>query len=160
MKYTIERVHDTEEMRKLHKLAFGSDKWPGDDHEFWVAKDEGGAIAGFCSAVLLTASCAFFSRSAVTQGHRGKGLHKKLIQVRMRWAKKEGAVLVLTYLSKHNYPSLINLLKSGFKFAPKELWPAGYSDCHIMWSGCDQPDMLKYSLGKMDEEVERPTRRG
>lgn len=131
--FTIEKVAGTDEMREIHKLAFGGDPWPGDDHEFWVAKDEHGAIAGFCSAVLLATDCVFLSRAAVTIKHSRRGLHKKLIKVRLQWAKSEGATLVVTHVSQYNYASMTNLLKAGFTFAGREHVPRGYKDFHFMW---------------------------
>ncbi len=116
MKYRIARIADTEEMRAIHKMAFGGDRWPGDDHEFWVMYDAGGAVVAFASAVLLATEVAYLSRCAVVLKHRGKGIQKRMIRERMKWAKKEGARLVVTHVHRNNFASLMSLLGEGFRF--------------------------------------------
>jgi ribosomal protein S18 acetylase RimI-like enzyme len=158
MKYRITYLPDTEEARALHKLAFGGDKWPGDDHEFWIAKDSSGSVAGFASAVFVTGTTLFLSRAAVARKHEGNGLHRQMITRRLKWGTEHGARLAVTYVEKHNYPSMLNLIKLGFRFVPKELWPSGYSDTHIMWKLLDGDDPseteLKVSIQAMDHEVD------
>lgn len=152
MKYRIKKIDDTDAMREIHKLAFSGDRWPGDDHEFWVAFDEHGAIAGFAAAVLLTAECVFLSRSAVTVQAKGSGLHRKMIDVRMKWARSERARLVVTHVSQYNYPSMINLLRAGFKFAEREHCPRGYDKFHMLWVELDVwPGTLKGHFASMLE---------
>ena len=130
MKYRIARVEDTDEMREIHKMIFSA-KWPGDDHEFWVAYD-GTAVVGFASAVMLTATAVYLSRCAIVQKHIGKGLHRKLIEARVKWAMREGAFTVVTHTQNHNYPAILNLLKCGFRFV-RSL--RGWSQYHVMYKG-------------------------
>lgn len=121
---TIARLDDVEEARTLHELAFPADTWVGDDHTFWVAKEEG-RVMGFCSAIHWEGgNLVFLSRAAVVKSARGRGLHKRMIQARCQWAwKSKGAVLVITYTTLQNYASMTNLLATGFKFyKPANPW--------------------------------------
>lgn len=132
MKFRIEKVDDTDAARDMHKMAFGGTPWPGDDHEFWIAKDEHGAIVGFASLLEVDGEVAFLSRAAVTAAAKGKGLHRKLIKARMQWARKEGEHLFVTYVESHNYDSMVNLLRCGFRFAPNS-WVSGMRNFHLMY---------------------------
>lgn len=116
MKYTITREDDLETARELHDLAFGA-AWPGDDHEHWFARDEAGKVVGFCSAKFVAGTKAvFLSRAAVIRTARGAGLHKRLIRVRLHWARAQGVDLCITYVSMRNYRSMLNLVDCGFRF--------------------------------------------
>lgn len=132
MKFRIEKVDDTDAARDMHKLAFGGCEWPGDDHEFWIAKDEHGAVVGFASLNEIDPEVAFLSRAAVTLSAKGKGLHRKLIQTRIKWAQKQGATLFVAYVEVHNHDSMINLLRCGFRFAPNS-WVPGMRNYHMMY---------------------------
>ena len=135
MKYRIVRVEDTDEMHEIHKMAFGGDPWPGDDHEFWVAYDSHGAVAGFASAILLDTRTVFLSRAAVTIDHQGRGLHQKLIAARLRWAKFEGADFIVTHVEQYNYASLVSLLKAKFRLVERAYCPRGYGNFHFLQRG-------------------------
>lgn len=132
MSYKIEKIDDTDEAKRMHKLAFGGIAWPGDDHEFWIARGRGKDIFGFASAELVESGVVFLSRAAVVQKVRGLGIHRDLIQQRMLWAANQGAGIVVTYTENHNYPALMNLINAGFKFAPNG-WRRGYRDYHLMY---------------------------
>jgi len=154
MKYTIKKCDSLVKMQAIHKMAFGEDTWPGNDHEFWVAYDEHGAVAGFASAVLMTTKVAFFSRSAVTLKHRGNGLHRQLIDTRIKWARDEGAILALTYIRKYNYASLVNLLRRDFHFAARILIAAGNDDFHVMFKALHgDARKLKPQLAKFIDDM-------
>jgi GNAT superfamily N-acetyltransferase len=137
MRFRIVKIEDTQEMREIHKLAFSADPWPGDEEDFWVAYDQHGAIAGFASATLLTGHAVFLSRAAVTLKYRGHGLHAKLIRTRLQWAKKEGCHIVICYIRKFNYPSMLNLLGEGFRFVNRKTMPRSWGDFHGMWKRID-----------------------
>jgi GNAT superfamily N-acetyltransferase len=141
MRYHIKKVDDTDEMKSIHKMAFGGDSWPGDDHEFWVAYDQGGAVCGFASAVLLQSNVVYLSRSAVVLQHRGRGLQKKLINHRLKWAKAEGAEVAVTYVQWKNFASLMNLLHCGFRFTENRL--RGYGDFALMYKGVATEEQLR-----------------
>jgi GNAT superfamily N-acetyltransferase len=113
----IARSEDIDESREIHSLAFEGDPWVGDDHEYWFAYD-GTTPVGWASAIYWPSiSTVFLSRAAVAKCATGKGLHRRLIQARIRWAQKCGATHVITYTAPYNYESFINLLKCGFRFS-------------------------------------------
>lgn len=124
MKISLRITSDIDLIRELHSLAFPEDSWVGDDHTFWVARDSTGKPIGFCSAVYRPDSgYVFLSRAAVSLEARGSGLQRRMIRVRVAWAKRQGAATVITYTLLKNYESLVNLLKSKFRFYhPTEPW--------------------------------------
>lgn len=112
----IYQLDDLEDARELHALAFPDDLWPGNDHTYWVAR-EGRTLLGMASAVYRPdEKYAYLSRCAVVKTAQGKGVGRRLIRARVKWAVSEGAAEVITYVSLKNYPSLLNLLKCGFQF--------------------------------------------
>jgi GNAT superfamily N-acetyltransferase len=132
----VARTDDVEEVREMHSLAFPGIVWPGDDHELWLAL-QGGAPVGFASAKYTAAeSAVFLSRGAVLQTAQGRGLQRRLIEARVRWAFSRGARWVWTYTSIDNYPSLYNLLRCGFRGTLVR--PRGRDDPrHVLWLRLD-----------------------
>jgi GNAT superfamily N-acetyltransferase len=117
VKIRIARVDDLEEAKALHNLAFAGNTWSGDDHEFWFAYDEAGKVVGFAAAKWVPETKAvYLSRAAVVRSARRLGLHKRLIRVRLQWAKSLGVDLCITYTSMRNYRSMLNLVACGFRF--------------------------------------------
>jgi GNAT superfamily N-acetyltransferase len=122
---TLRQTDDLDEIRELHSLAFPGDDWVGDDHTFWIAKD-GRKSVGFCSAVYRPErGYVFLSRAAVVEALRGTGLQRRMIRTRVNWARKQGAPRCITYTSPKNYPSMLNLIKCGFRFYEPETPYAG-----------------------------------
>ncbi len=46
--------------------------------------------------------------------YRGLGLHKKIVEARVRWAEEKGLKWAETTVSEHNIPSILGKLRSGF----------------------------------------------
>ena len=122
MRYRIKPCTDLDLIHELTDMT--TEVW--DEREgsvHWVAWDETDEPAGFCSANMIAEGMCYFTNAGVLEEHRGSGLQKRLIKVRLQWAKKNGAVDVVTYTMLHNYPSIINLLKCGFRFyRPEREW--------------------------------------
>lgn len=118
--YSIRRTEDVDEVHELHTLAFPSDVWVGDEHTFWIAKDREGKPAGFCSAVLQPNDTVFLSRASVVVSARGAGLQRRMIRVRVAWARRIGVTRIITYTVRSNHESIANLLKCGFRFYTPE----------------------------------------
>jgi RimJ/RimL family protein N-acetyltransferase len=151
-KYRIARVADSEEMHGIHKMAFGGDPWPGDEHEFWVVYDQHNAVAGFASALELRVGTGYLSRSAVVIQHRGRGLHQRLIKAREKWLKDCGVTLVVTHVEQYNYASLVALLRMGYRLVERNQCPRGYDRFHLLYKG--DPTYLKQALADMDAETD------
>lgn len=65
----------------------------------------------------------YFSRAAIKANHRRKGLHKRLIRVRVNLAKRLGWKGVLTYAAMDNVASVNSLVKLGFQlYIPEYRW--------------------------------------
>lgn len=66
---------------------------------------------------------AFLSRAGVLDEARGQGLQRKLIDLRLRWARQQGCSQVITYTHKDNTTSANNLIRSGFLlYSPEYAW--------------------------------------
>jgi GNAT superfamily N-acetyltransferase len=122
--YSLRRTEELDEVRELHTLAMPEDAWVGDDHTFWIARDESKKPVGFCSAIYRPESgYVFLSRAAVAKSAQGHGLQRRMIRARVAWARKQGATEVITYTLLKNYESFLNLLKCGFRFyKPENPW--------------------------------------
>jgi GNAT superfamily N-acetyltransferase len=115
--------HDQALNRALFRQAFPVDHWVGDHHAFWVLWD-GPTPAGFCSAVhLVRDNTVFLSSAGVFAPYQGRGLQRRLIQARLRWARRLGATTAVTYVRHSNPVSLVNLLRTGFQiYSPQVNW--------------------------------------
>lgn len=83
---------------------------------WWVVWHEDGYPVAYAGARVCTdPSLVFFSRCAVMADWRGLGLQKRLIQARLRWAKRQdGAETAITYTAHDNHGSQRNLIRAGF----------------------------------------------
>jgi RimJ/RimL family protein N-acetyltransferase len=147
MECTLRRTEDVDEVKELHQLAFRADHWPGDDHIFWIAKNPKGKPLGFCSAQYWPEHRGvYLSRAAVTLEARGSGLQRRMIRTRLNWSKREtDAVGVWTFAHIRNYESIVNLLKCGFKFDPREHDPK-YFAMYLKFA--NHPDFVLENFAK------------
>lgn len=131
----IQYIEDIEDARELwdefQQTHEGTDTWPGDDHSYWLLRD-GEQNVGLTSAVFRPEKGYVYLSYAIIVPHcKVRGLQRKLIQHRLRWAKRQGAIYAVTYTLLHNYPSIMNLLRCGFRFAETPRGWAGYgTDVH------------------------------
>lgn len=89
---------------------------------FWIVY-LGNEPVGYCSVdkSLYREHALFLSSAGVLPQHRGQGLHKRMINTRIRYAKKQGYKSVITYTAVWNDRSFLNLQKYGFKlYFPEE----------------------------------------
>ena len=122
---------DSEVAKELHTEIFPDDDWE-DSTAHWVLTD-GQNRVGFCSVQRLRYTPgAFLSRAGILPEERGKNLQSRMITTRLRWAKKLGLKYAVTYCTYENHPSIVNMLKSGFRFyVPKYEW--GGDGVHYFW---------------------------
>lgn len=120
----IRQTTDEELIKKLDAKIFGKGLWYNDPlNVYWIAKDERGEIAGYCIATPRPFDEVFLSRVGVFKKFRGHNLQKRMIRVRMRWAKSHGFKHVVTYTAIDNGPSIKSLLDCGLKiFTPEWQW--------------------------------------
>lgn len=114
VKIQIRQSEDLLTIKKLHKKTLPSDEFPSEYSNSWIAYDKKKPI-GFCTISLVDKETLFLSRAGILSDYKGLGLHKRLINVRVRWAKKLGYKKLITYVHPHNIISLRNLLGSKFE---------------------------------------------
>jgi GNAT superfamily N-acetyltransferase len=127
----LRRTEDIEFAKKMHAETFPADDWPGARGAHWVAWD-GDKPVGYCSArPTRDGHGVYLTRAGVLPCARGRGLQRRMIATRVRWARSIGATFVCTYVLLQNYPSLVNLLRSRFAFyTPNWKWEG--NDVHYM----------------------------
>lgn len=124
-------IDDIDDARELWGAFGDGDTWPGDDHTYWIASIDGN-IAGMCSAVCRhDKGYVYLSYGVVDRAFRGASLQRQMIRKRLKWGKEQGAVYAVTYTLRNNYPSIVNLLRCGFRFADKPRgWCGVGNDVH------------------------------
>ncbi len=87
-----------------------------DESYLWVVRDESGQAVGYAAMRYLTADkCGYFSRAAVLNKHRRRGLHRRLVRARINFAKRQGWQGVITYTAIDNLASANSLMALGFR---------------------------------------------
>jgi GNAT superfamily N-acetyltransferase len=90
---------------------------------WWIAEDDDEPVgfAGLYRSVNWD-NGVYLVRSGVMPSHRGNGLQKRLIRVRLAFAKRSGFKLAVSETT-FNPPSANSLIACGFKtFTPPNLW--------------------------------------
>ena len=129
-------LDDMDTIAALHTLAFPDSPRIDLDgsHTFWLATCEGVPV-GFCSAIFYDwKKCVFLSRAAVMQTAAKSGLQRRMIRTRVAWARTlVGCDRAVTYCAPRNYPSLVNLLRCGFRLyepTAEGIAPYGVAGAH------------------------------
>jgi GNAT superfamily N-acetyltransferase len=107
-----------------------------DESYIWIAYEEGSQdVVGYATLREIKGEkIGYLSRAAVARNHRRRGLHKRLIQVRIKMAKKLGWKGVITYTATDNVASANSLIKHGFQlYIPEYRW-AGKEFLYFMKS--------------------------
>lgn len=94
-------------------IFFGCNNEFKPNREWWVILNDIGNIIAYCGSIYTEGICIYI-RAWVRKDHRGKGLQKKLINIRYKAALKHSRT-VITYTTSDNYPSANNLISQGFK---------------------------------------------
>lgn len=134
MTVSLRITEDLDIVHALHAQAFPDVALVDDSHTFWLATRED-KLVGFCSAIFYEGrGCVFLSRAAVMKSEWGVGLQRRMIRTRVVWARRlVGCDRVVTYCSPRNYPSMVNLLRCGFKFyepTDESIEPYGVAGAH------------------------------
>jgi len=117
----VKKSDDKNLVIELHKKTFPCDEFDDSpSNEYWIVWN-GKTPVGFCilRPLKLDKDSVFLSRAGLLYEARGKGLHRRMITVRLRWAKKNGYTSALTYTARDNAQSFSNLQKAGFRL----YWP-------------------------------------
>jgi len=117
---------ELEQVFALDQLIFGLeegallDKGELSGTVWWLCW-QGETPVGYCGLQILD-GLAFHDRSGLLPLVRGKGLQRRFLSIRERFAKKQGITSVQTYVALGNCPSINNLFRSGYKAYNPE-WP-------------------------------------
>ena len=96
---------------------------------WWIAYTEEGKPIGFAGIVRSISwyNCGYLCRAGVVYGYTGKGLQKRLINVRLRQAKKLNWEWAITDTT-NNPASSNSLINQGFKlYEPTKPWAFKHS---------------------------------
>lgn len=115
----IKYTEDIDTIMDLHQAIFKDREFDDVEthHLFLVTQDD--QPVGFAGYELMPDGgglTANLTRAGLLPIARGGGLQKKLIQARLRHAKRQGATYAITYVASWNCASLNNLIKCGFSF--------------------------------------------
>lgn len=94
---------------------------------WWLLKHDG-KVVGYAGARILPApdvATLYMCRAAVAREHRGHGLQKRLIRVRLNWGRTQECKTAITYTMR-NPASANSLIACGFRvYAPETPWVEG-----------------------------------
>jgi len=117
----------------LHEDVFGTSAPPIIPHEgVWFVVTDGPKYVAFGGMRYLPkmVNWAYLNRSGVLNAHRGRGLQKRLIRARERYARRVGIKVLVTDTS-FNPASANSLIATGFRvYDPVEPWAFEHS---IYW---------------------------
>lgn len=121
----VRKSADIEIVSHLDELIFSpsDEKIKLEGTTWWIARENHDPV-GFAGMVKLSHEpYGYFSRAGVLPAYRGKGIHSRMIQARLRWAKRQGWEGVMTYTVADNFASANNLISKGFRlFEPGRRW--------------------------------------
>lgn len=93
------------------------------DALWWRAHDSCDTYAFAGLAPYYRPHCAFLCLSGVHPASRGRGLQRRLIRVRERYARRHGFPRAVTYTSSDNVHSANNLIECGYRlYEPPYYW--------------------------------------
>lgn len=116
----IERIHrEAFPTYEMIRLDLPTTHW-------WIAEQDGRYVA-FAALwpSIRSPFTGYLARAAVTAAHRGKGLQRRLIQVRERKAKALGWAAMITDCLPDNLHSANNFIACGYRlYKPEVSWAA------------------------------------
>jgi GNAT superfamily N-acetyltransferase len=122
LKWYKEEVRDT--LNRLDQRCFPRDELCSKRGQWWVVYNDEGEPVAFAGArpVEVGSKMIYLCRCGVVPEYRGRGLQKKLIRVRLRYARKAGFKTAVTDTAD-NVPSANNLIACGFTmYTPEYKW--------------------------------------
>lgn len=108
-------------LSEMQKECLPADKLYFPPHGVWWIGYYGSIPVAFCCispSQQLPDGC-YLGRAGVMPDYRGNGLHRRMIQIRARWARKQGYATLVTDTTD-NVQSANNLIACGFRmYIPK-----------------------------------------
>lgn len=93
--------------------SFLADEILAGSDQIWEAVADDGRLAAVAGASVPDETL-HLTLCIVAPWARGNGLQRRLIDVRLRWGRRNGATRAHTYCATDNRPSLISLVRKGF----------------------------------------------
>lgn len=123
------------ELEALDRECFPADSRPDWERAQWWGVFDGEKLVGYCGAYVHRPDNALYLyRAGVAEGCRGRGLQRRMVRVRVRYAAKLGVRGCYTYTTADNFASANNLIRCGFRlFGPARRW--GGKSCLYWWRG-------------------------
>ena len=126
VKISIRKTRSILTIKALFMALFSDVDWKWVNKSksvYWLIYEDTMPV-GFASAYMLAReNMAYFTLAGVVKNCRGKGYQKKLINARIRWAKRQKATHAITYTSTDNVGSFESLQTCGFRlYAPECKW--------------------------------------
>ena len=111
-------------LNTLDRECFPVDELCSKDGFWWLAYDDKGKAIAFAGYRIprLEPKVGYLCRAGVTWKHRGKGIQRDLIRVRVAHARKSGLTHLITDTTE-NTASANNLIRAGFElYRPDNPW--------------------------------------
>lgn len=88
--------------------------FPAEYPLLWVVLDDA-TIAAYSTVYETEPGVLSLRGCQVARKYRGLGLQRRLLRVRLRYARRHGMRMARTYVAVDNAPSLVNVLRVGFR---------------------------------------------
>jgi RimJ/RimL family protein N-acetyltransferase len=133
-RYYIKRSENKELIKKLHDEIFPDDIWCGLEHTVsWVVWFNKKPV-GFCLLNISDSDYGYYTRAGINKKHWGKGLHKRMLLVREKFARQFGYSRIVTYTTIDNIQSISNLQKRGYMiYEPKSKYADDKKNKFLYW---------------------------
>ena len=110
MSLTVHRCYDTDILGYLDNQIFPEDDPITPSMDMWWVASWNGLECGYAGLSYE----GELIRGGVRKEYRGRGIHQRMIQVRIREARRQRLQNVHTYTSLDNIKSMRSLVKAGF----------------------------------------------
>lgn len=130
VKHTVPKIAA---VRFLDRLCFQEDSpFPIYDNTLlWVGEVDKMPVC-FSGMTHIEGTMGFLSRAGVLPQYSGRGLHRRMINLRIRAARKLGWTSLVTYTHRMNAKSINNLIQCGFlAYEPASQW--GHDEALYLW---------------------------
>lgn len=126
------RKSDMAWLRSMHPGEDGLAEWSEVEGSTWWVDGRD----AFCAARITTddgVRVCHLTSAWVAPAMRSRGMQRRMIRVRVAWAKREGCSRVRTYTWGGNLPSMRSLIRSGF--VPfRRVWEADLMRSYLFWT--------------------------
>lgn len=122
----LRRTTSLETIDALDAICFPGEPLPAEMRcaaAWWIISDAEGPVAYAGAQTVDGASALFLCRAGVLPRGAGRGLQRRLIRARLRWARRLGVRVAITYTVPSNPRSSNNLIRTGWSlYEPDYAW--------------------------------------